>query len=730
PNDDSITNGYDKSLHLSNYQAVLKNECEPKLRNREICSTNITAFSKKIIVISDEIIINNSVTQQQEKDDTKNLYFNRSNLLNDTYKSFKDNLPNYDRSYSPSTKDKLLKVNSNNRKLKKKTQNLEHKKKLCKTNMSQKNVSIQKPTEILANFSEAKFVKIVAKKFFLKNIIFEKTIKLNVDSNILFGYKFLGKPIVYQEFIFPTQIPFNTIASQYIINGFVREELLIKNHNIKKNEDILNFYHEVEPCCDSERKIYCNSSIFEYIYKSKKETLDLVSDDDFLLFTDNENDIENVKSEIKNFYLDNEYFDFLMLEKFNDYISTITVNDDKNIKQKFIFGSENKNMDLFILKIQDDINNVIHRLVMFFSCNDLSFINICKIIHHYYLEKKSFIKNSDVKLEDFHEFLVETISNLDYAAYLFQPGLVYFDKYIKDSGFDPLQFICSKTLFFNTVFCLLMNPILKNKSVLSYSDEKLAYKRNHVEHIKEMIFNFRNINFVFSEILSFCLFSYVSEEKINDFIQHNVLFDLKLLKIINNYHIIFMNIFKYFFESIEKYKFVSKFIFLDRLEFIDFFEYGGKNCKDKIYILHTKLNNKLKYYFHVLCVMKIDTVCAKLKFFEQKKFILTKNDTLITDNDFFFYMQDFKKLYCNKSITYACIKEAISRNLKCIEFEVKINDIFRILITDLNDYYRCFFNRPRHEIFKILTDKKNHKFVKEISSNRNLNVTINIISNQ
>ncbi|KAM0674083.1 hypothetical protein GVAV_002603 [Gurleya vavrai] len=324
-------------LHLSNDQANLNNECELILKKHENFKRK-RSFPKddldsanKIIIISDEIIVNdfNGFTQQQkpssyhanfitqETDDMKSIYLKKANPLNDTHNLFEGNLANYGKSNSYSTKDKFFKANSNNRKLKSEKRNLDRKKKLLMINMSQKNAFRQ----ILSVFSR-KNIFIDSKNNYSIDILIKKMFKINVDSEKLFNCINLKKIKTDSEFIFPLKISLKTIIPKFDGINLLIKELLVDNNNIAKDTDFTNFYHEVEFCCESLNKEYCNIKIFEGIFKIKKYTFDLVWND-FMLFADNRNDIENVKSEIKNFYLDNEYYDFLMLEKFNNYIFNV-----------------------------------------------------------------------------------------------------------------------------------------------------------------------------------------------------------------------------------------------------------------------------------------------------------------------------------------------------------------------------------------------------------------------
>ncbi|KAM0673449.1 hypothetical protein GVAV_003142 [Gurleya vavrai] len=442
------------------------------------------------------------------------------------------------------------------------------------------------------------------RKCFLALYNYNKKIFLNNYSKFLFENKFTVDLITfYNEFIFTKRscenykviddanhVDFiNELTNQ---SSFDSSDLNIAVDFIKITSNLCH------TCKETNNSDFCDIKMLKIINGIENATIKYLFDkDDFFIVFKNIYDkihIENIKIFVRN----EKKLNNLLLIKFNEQNTNFITVFDTNCKNENAFlNIKNVKIKNFIMFFQNDIENVIDRICRCFEYFDLDFDIVYQIIFEVYVLKKIHLYDFGITKQDYLEFLYCILNNFDQKIYFYQPGIKFLFDYLNFSKIEISAAICTKFLFFGITFCFLINSIIKNGNDFEVLNQFYIFRINLHSDLKKSMINIRNIDLFFSKILIYCIYQFKPHKKSVSFIQQYVTFDLTLLWFLNKHHHSKQDLLADYFYVIKRYKFISKFIFFEEIEFDKLFKIN-KNIKGfDLYEFYYVTKKEFNFYY-------------------------------------------------------------------------------------------------------------------------------------
>ncbi|KAM0674231.1 hypothetical protein GVAV_002305 [Gurleya vavrai] len=238
-----------------------------------------------------------------------------------------------------------------------------------------------------------------------------------------------------------------------------------------------------------------------------------------------------------------------------------------------------------------------------------------------------------------------------------------------------------------------MNFVIKNKLENLMTYKRYAKSKYTHSDLKYYVMNYRKNDNTFSKILAYCICDLIPSRNFEFFLSQNMLFDIKIILILNQKQIRTLDINKKFYQTINVYKFVAKFIFSDICELYKFLfdEEPQELDKDlsefyEIYnyqrnFFETFLGNKKLFKTYEYYELYFSSIKNYKDQFAKNTFNKDIND--ICDNDFDFFTFGF--FFKNNTISNYLCKTLLVDKQKQIVYK-----ILYYFQSDLKNYHEKF----------------------------------------
>ncbi|KAM0673219.1 hypothetical protein GVAV_003384 [Gurleya vavrai] len=323
----------------------------------------------------------------------------------------------------------------------------------------------------------------------------------------------------------------------------------------------------------------------------------------------------------------------------------------------------------------------------YLNCDYVNFESILELIIYNY-ELFDFSEISRLSYENHYQFFEEKIKCISHKALIFQPSIFMFLYYECGDKNNNNYFKSSKDDFVFVCLCLILNLVAtgrwydiyyaKKNNHFFFQDKKWAV--NYKMHI------FTTFNLLFAKIFAYCLTPFVSKELIKNFVHLYMLENMEATrKKINIYPSIFIRI-KYFINTLIKYKFISKFIFCNDIEFKLIFSQNQK--KTDILLADFFYNNSyMQKIFEYLNKVKINRLVGCHLMF----YIFTMNNLNVFKYRFFNLNEIFSNIKTEPRIHDNMANEYINLNGELdLKKDLKFIENLILSIFKIDDQYYDF----------------------------------------